>query len=577
MKKLEQISARLFADKNPAILFTRLISSSPSPIMLLDASGSLLFTNAAFVRLFGESPPDGWNLREDPICREQGTSAAFERVLRGETVHVSAHWFRSRVFPESLRVGTEVNAFPLADSDGRVAAVLVVHRDVTAEMLLREEHDRAEAALRELRAAHEAVLRSEAGRAAHEEALRVSDERLRFALRASQAVAWEIDFRTNHLTVSEGAEEFGMSSELTDQQRIELIHPADRQHVHDEIVNALVGVSAPSSAYRVRPVGGGDYRWVEPRSTLVRDASGAVIGARGLTFDITARKRAEQLELENERIAHASRAKSELLASMSHELRTPLNSIIGFAELLHDGQVEPGSPEQTEFLADILRSASHLLSLINDVLDLAKVEAGKLELRPEAIDLEALVAEVTAVMHPASARKRIPIASHIDPSLTDVTLDPARLKQVLYNYLSNAVKFTADGGRIAVRVVREGEAHLRVEVEDTGIGISEADVARLFQEYEQIKSGASPAEECVRVQAPSISPLSTQARRPSGTGLGLALTRRLVEAQGGSVGVRSAPGVGSVFFAVLPRKMPPPSSRRITGTLAPRGGTPLAP
>ncbi|MFO0589605.1 MAG: ATP-binding protein [Polyangiaceae bacterium] len=575
MKKLEQISARLFGDRNPGELFARLIACSPSPIMLLAANGDLLFVNDAFETQFGERPPEGWNLRADPICREQGMVEGFDRALRGEIVRVGAHWFRSRVRESSPRVGTEIAGFPLMDADRGALAVLVVYRDVTAEMLLREAHERAEAALRDLRAAHEALLASERERAAHEEALRESDERLRFALRASQAVAWEVDFRTKRFVVSDGADEFGMSADLTDQQRIDLIHPADRQHVHDEVVNALIGVEAPSSAYRVRPVGGGEHRWVEPRATLVRDPSGAVTGARGVTFDVTARKRAEQLELDNARMAQASRSKNELLASMSHELRTPLNSIIGFAELLHDGAVDPGSPEQKEFLADILRSASHLLGLVNDVLDLAQVEAGRLELRPEPIDLRALVAEVTAVMHPASARKNIPIEAQVDPSLADVALDPARLKQVLYNYLSNAMKFTADGGRITVRVTREDDARMRIEVEDTGIGIAADDIGHLFQESPQIQPIAPLAEEGAGVVAPLIAPLPSIARRPSGTGLGLALTRRLVEAQGGSVGVRSTPGVGSVFFAVLPRRSPPSPSRRTTGTMALHRGTPL--
>jgi signal transduction histidine kinase/CheY-like chemotaxis protein len=245
------------------------------------------------------------------------------------------------------------------------------------------------------------------------------------------------------------------------------------------------------------------------------------------------RRRAVELELQNRRIQEANRLKSEFLANMSHELRTPLNAIIGFAELLHDGQVDPASPTHKEFLGDILASGRHLLQLINDVLDLAKVEAGKLEFRPEQVDLAKLIGEVTAILRTLAAHKRLRIETDIDPTVAHVIIDPQRFKQVAYNYLSNALKFTQPGGKVTARVVPDGDAQFRFEVADTGIGISAPDQARLFVEFQQLESGS--------------------AKRHQGTGLGLALTRRLVEAQGGSVGVRSALGEGSTFFAIMPR------------------------
>ena len=245
------------------------------------------------------------------------------------------------------------------------------------------------------------------------------------------------------------------------------------------------------------------------------------------------RHRALELELQNRRIQEANRLKSEFLANMSHELRTPLNAIIGFAELLHDGQVDPASPQHEEFLGDILASGRHLLQLINDVLDLAKVEAGKLDFRPEPADLARLVSEVAAITRTIAANKRITVTTDI-ASLSGIVIDPNRFKQVVYNYLSNALKFTPEGGRVAVRIMPENDASFRVEVEDTGVGIAPADLGRLFIEFQQLEAGA--------------------AKRHQGTGLGLALTRRLVEAQGGSVGVRSTPGKGSIFHAILPRQ-----------------------
>jgi len=245
------------------------------------------------------------------------------------------------------------------------------------------------------------------------------------------------------------------------------------------------------------------------------------------------RRRAIELELQNRRIQEANRLKSEFLANMSHELRTPLNAIIGFAELLYDGHVDPATPQHKEFLGDILTSGRHLLQLINDVLDLAKVEAGKLDFRPERVELGKLIAEVVAITRTTSAGKKITVETKFDPTLDNIVIDPNRFKQVAYNYISNALKFTPDGGRVTVRTLADGDACFRLEVEDTGVGIDKADLGRLFVEFQQLDGSAG--------------------KRHQGTGLGLALTRRLVEAQGGSVGVRSQRGQGSVFYATLPR------------------------
>ena len=262
---------------------------------------------------------------------------------------------------------------------------------------------------------------------------------------------------------------------------------------------------------------------------------------RSLQDEISERKLLEdqlraknrQLEEQSRRVQEATRLKSEFLANMSHELRTPLNAIIGFAELMHDGKVGPVSPPHQECLHDILTSSRHLLQLINDVLDLSKVEAGKMEFRPEQVDVARVVGEVRDILRGLGAKKRIQLAVEVDPALGQVFIDPGKLKQVLYNYLSNALKFTPDGGTVSVRARALDAETFRLEVEDTGIGIRAEDLARLFAEFQQLDASAS------KVYA--------------GTGLGLALTKRIVDAQGGRVGVSSTPGQGSVFYAILPR------------------------
>jgi PAS domain S-box-containing protein len=280
---------------------------------------------------------------------------------------------------------------------------------------------------------------------------------------------------------------------------------------------------------------------VEVVGTVIKDARDKPVWFVANVQDITERKRLQQsqiraieLEAENRRIEEANRLKNEFLANMSHELRTPLNSILGFAELLHDEQVGSIEPQQKEFLQEILKGGVHLLRLINDVLDLSKVEAGKMDFRPEPVDLPELTRSVVQSLSASAAERRLQLDVSVDPTLTEIVLDPGRFTQLLYNYLSNALKFTPEGGSVLVRIGTEGTTDFRLEVEDTGPGIAAQDVARLFVPFQQLDSST--------------------AKRFGGTGLGLALTKRLAEAQGGSVGVRPAAVRGSIFFAVLPRR-----------------------
>lgn len=242
--------------------------------------------------------------------------------------------------------------------------------------------------------------------------------------------------------------------------------------------------------------------------------------------DATERRRIEKT------LAEANRMKSEFLATMSHELRTPLNGIIGFSEFLVDEKPGPLNARQREYLNDVLNSGRHLLQLINDVLDLSKVEVGKMELFPELFLLPEAIHEVVSVVSPMAREKRIEIRTVVAPAIDTVLLDQHKFRQVLYNLLSNAVKFTEDGGSVDVAADPHGERGVRIEVRDTGVGIRAEDIDRLFVEFQQLDSSA--------------------ARRYAGTGLGLALTRKIVELQQGRVEVKSEPGVGTTFTVVLP-------------------------
>jgi signal transduction histidine kinase len=223
----------------------------------------------------------------------------------------------------------------------------------------------------------------------------------------------------------------------------------------------------------------------------------------------------------------ANNAKSQFLATMSHELRTPLNAIIGFADLMHDGRLGAVSEQHRESLDDIRGSARHLLDLINEVLDLARIESGRIMLDIQSIDPVDVVSSAVDSLYSLAAERNLAVTLEAQ-SIDNVLLDPARLRQVVLNYLSNAIKFTPEGGLVQVRVLREID-ELVLEVIDTGGGIALEDQERVFGEFEQLHGAAY-----------------------GGTGLGLAVTKRIIEAQGGTVGVHSTPGHGSTFYARLP-------------------------
>jgi len=243
----------------------------------------------------------------------------------------------------------------------------------------------------------------------------------------------------------------------------------------------------------------------------------------------------EALERQAAELEQANRMKSEFLATMSHELRTPLNAIIGFAEALHDDLIGELTAEQRDCIGDIRASGAHLLALINDILDLSKVEAGKVELDCEAIDVIPLLANALAMVRERAYAHGIALASHVDSEMPLVMVDGRRIKQIVLNLLSNAVKFTPDGGRVELRgsYVDDGErARLVIAVSDTGIGISADDREKLFRPFVQVDSSL--------------------ARRFEGTGLGLALVKRLALLHGGDVSIESEIGKGSTFTVSIP-------------------------
>jgi PAS domain S-box-containing protein len=294
---------------------------------------------------------------------------------------------------------------------------------------------------------------------------------------------------------------------------------------------------------------------VSYNATTFHDRDRRLQGVFAAARDVTELKRYERtLQQKNVELEDASRMKSEFLANMSHELRTPLNAIIGFSEVLRDGLVGVMSDQQRTFTGDILRSGQHLLSLINDILDLSKVEAGKMLLDLDPVEVSSLFVNSLTIVREKAASRHIRLTLEAQDGLGAIMVDARKVKQIVYNLLSNAVKFTGDGGQVTLRAARVERARvgnldakpgrtfvppenafaefLEISVTDTGIGIAGEDLEHLFKPFSQIDSGL--------------------ARKFEGTGLGLAMVKLLADLHGGSVAVESAIGTGSRFTVWLP-------------------------
>jgi PAS domain S-box-containing protein len=312
------------------------------------------------------------------------------------------------------------------------------------------------------------------------------------------------------------------------------LHPDDRQRWNEEFSRTV------SAAEPFR----GDYRflsrdgrvvWIHGEVKILYDESGRPF-MHGMGYDITELKNTEEdLRQSRDKEQRANRAKSEFLTRTSHELRTPLNIIMGFAEFLIEGKLDPLDPKHKEYLQDIYSSGKHLLRLIDDVLDLGRVEVGKMRLRLEKFSARSAVEGVSTEIKTLAQKRKIHLDVVISPEIREVTLDQQKFKQILHNLLSNAIKFTESGGLVRIRVQPQDAHHFKLVIKDTGIGIKSEDLPRLFQDFEQLDSGSS--------------------RRYEGSGLGLALTKGLVELQGGTISVESQYGVGTTFLVVLPKEI----------------------
>lgn len=480
-----------------------------------------------------------------------GDPADLEGTVSFNEIHPDDREKIRTIFEETVRTGVgqeaeyrfllkngsirymESHGSVIRDGEGKPSKVIVVSRDVTRRTRM-------------------------------EKMLRENESRFRLFVQATNDAAWDWDLLTNLFWWNEGVTTlFGYDRDEVGPDATwwtEHIHPEDQECVVSRIYKQIDGDGKSwSDEYRFRRKDG-SYAYILDRGYIIRDDGGKPLRMIGAKMDVSEQKRSheeitklneslerrvaertaqlaavnETLEERNREVERMTRLKSQFLASMSHELRTPLNAIIGFADLLQDGTSGPINEKQKKFVKHVQQAGRHLLDLINDILDLSKIEAGQLTFQPENFSAEGALPEVLSVIKPLAMKKHIEVRTELEPGLI-LYADRVRFKQIIYNLLSNAIKFTPEGGQVNVESVRM-EGFVRFSVTDTGIGIRPEDCKAIFEEFRQVGQTTRGVTE--------------------GTGLGLAICKRLVEQQEGTIWVESEIGRGSRFSFTLPEGHP---------------------
>ncbi len=510
-----------------------MIETCPLAILSLDLEGRVRMWNRGAERIFGWRAEEvlGRELPTVPLEEREEYLRLLESRFHG-AAHVGVEVRRRR--KDGGTVDASLWTVPLRDAQGAVKANVAILADITAARSSEREY-------------HELAAREEKARAEIS-----AERRFRELLEAAPDAILEVDVSGRIVLVNAAAEKLsGYSRTELLGQPMEILTPEELRALH-------AGHRADYWSHPVtRSMGSGldlhlqckDGARVPVEISLSPVNYEGEMRVTAIIRDMTERRRAErriremhneftaelteanrQLELRNREVERADRLKTEFVASMSHELRTPLHTIIGFAELLTEELEGPLNDKQKRFAAYIHRDSLHLLELINDILDLSRIEAGRLDLRPEVFDAPDAIEEVLATIRPQALTKSLTLEAAV-PAGIALRADRLRFKEVLYNLLSNAVKFTREGGRILINArVEDGVG--QISVSDTGVGIPETEQTSVFDKFYQAGSTTRGLKE--------------------GTGLGLAIAKELVEAHGGRILLESEPDKGSRFTFTMP-------------------------
>lgn len=419
-----------------------------------------------------------------------------ERIVHQETV---------RVRKDGKLIQVAVSANPIHDETGAIVGIETVCRDIT---------ERVQA----------------------ESALWASEARYRLLVEQLPAVVYLIanNSRTTPVDMSPGVIDLlgsGARDAFFANEWLSRIHPDDYPRVEAEVRRSTIGNMPWHIEYRFRRDDGA-HVWLRDESRLVHDERGAPVARQGILFDVTAQHELNaQLELARDAAEESNRLKSAFLSTMSHELRTPLNAIMGYGHILLDGMAGPLTDDQQDATRQITDGADRLLGIINDVLDLSRIESGGIVLIQETVDIRDVISTVIADLRPAAAARGIALVLDVPPDAPEITGDKERIRQILLNLAGNAVKFTEQGS-VTIRLEVEPD-WVAIAVQDTGIGIDAHLLPVIFEEFRQADARTT--------------------RKYGGSGLGLAIARRLAELHGGTITVASTPGAGSTFTLRAPR------------------------